>query len=46
MMYGMPQNGHDEEMDVAGESVNSEVDTPSPTVQSHWMRCDGNDCFY
>ena len=32
MMYVMPQNGHDEEMDVAGELVNSQVDTPSPAV--------------
>jgi len=45
MMCGMPRNDHDEEMDVAGELVNSQVDTPSPAVQSHWKRCDGNDCF-
>ena len=45
MMCGMPQNDHDEEMDVAEELVNSQVDTPSPAVQSHWKRCDGNDCF-
>jgi len=45
IMCGMPQNDHDEEMDVAGESVNSQVDTPSPAVQSHWKRYDGNDYF-
>jgi len=45
MMRGMPQNDHDEEMDVAEELVNSQVDTPSPAVQSHWERCSGNDCF-
>jgi len=44
-MCGMPQNDHDEEMDVEGELVNSQVDTPSPAVQSHWKCCDGNDCF-
>ena len=44
MMCGMPQNDHDEETDVAGELVNSQVDIPSPAVQSHWKRCDGNDC--
>jgi len=45
MIYGKPQNDHDEEMNVAGESVNSQVDTPSPAVHSHWKCCDGNDCF-
>jgi hypothetical protein len=45
MMCGMPQNDRDEEMDVAGELINSQVDTPSPAVQSHWKRCEGNDCF-
>ena len=45
MMCGMPRNDHDEEMDVAGELVNSQVDTPSTAVQSHWKRCDSNDCF-
>jgi hypothetical protein len=32
------------EMDVAGELVHSQVDTPSPALQSIWKRCDGNDC--
>jgi len=45
MMCGMPQNDHDEELDVVGESLNNQIDTPSPAMQSHWKRCDGNDCF-
>ena len=45
MLCGMPQNDRDEEMEVAGELVNSQVDTPSPAVPSHWKHCDGNDCL-
>jgi len=45
MVCGTPQNDHNEQMDVAGELVNSQVDTPSPAVKSHWKHCDGNYCF-
>jgi uncharacterized protein YihD (DUF1040 family) len=45
MKCGMPQNGCVEEMDVAGDLVNSQVDTPSPAVLFHWKRCEGKDCF-
>jgi hypothetical protein len=46
MIYGVAQDDCVEEMDVTGDVVNSQVDTPSPAVQSHWKHYEGNmiDC--
>jgi len=41
----MPQNDHNEEMDVAGDLFNSQADTPSPAMLFHWKCCEGNNCF-
>jgi hypothetical protein len=42
MICGVAQNDCAEEMDVRGDVINSQVDTLSPAVQSHWKHYEGN----